>query len=137
MTEQNRMTVRRFYHELWNGWKLELADEIVAEDLAFRGSLGASIRGRDGLKTYVQTIRAAFPDWHNEIDEMIAADDRVVTRMTWTGTHRGQFGNVAPTGTRVEYVGAAFFRLRSGVIEEAWVVGDSAAFWQAMKRPAS
>jgi C-1 hydroxylase len=82
MTEQDRMAVRRFYHELWNGRKLELADEIVAEDLVFRGSLGASIRGRDGLKTYVHAIRTAFPDWHNEIDEMIAVDDCVVTGMT-------------------------------------------------------
>jgi predicted ester cyclase len=82
----------------------------------------------------VEGVRAAFPDWQNRIDEMLAVDDRVVTRMTWTGTHRGPLGNVDPTGTRVEYVGAAFFRLADGLIEEAWVVGDTQALWRTLGR---
>lgn len=45
--------------------------------------------------------------------------------MTWTGTHRGPLGSVEPTGAKVEYPGAAFFRLANGLIEEAWVVGDT------------
>lgn len=63
---------------------------------------------------------------------MLAVDDRVVTRMTWTGTQRGRLADVEPTGARVEYVGAAFFRLADGIVEEAWVVGDSGAFWCAL-----
>jgi predicted ester cyclase len=54
--------------------------------------------------------------------------------MTWSGTHTGPFDGVGPTGARVEYVGAAFFRLAGGLIEEAWVVGDTQAFRSALGR---
>jgi steroid delta-isomerase-like uncharacterized protein len=134
-TSPNDVVVRRFYDELWNRWRLELVDELLAEDLRFRGSRGATLVGRDAFRRYAEETRAAFPDWHNRIDELLAVDDRVVTRMTWTGTHRGRLAGLDPTGARVEYVGAAFFRLRAGVIAEGWVVGDTATFWQALGRP--
>ena len=124
--------VRRFYDELWNRWQLGLADQIVAEALRFRGSLGAVCEGREDFKRYVEGVRAAFPDWHNRVDEMLAVDDRVVTRMTWSGTHRGPLEGIEPTGARVEYTGAAFFLLAGGLIEEAWVVGDTQELWRAL-----
>jgi predicted ester cyclase len=117
--------IERFYHELWNRWNLALADEIVSEGVRFRGSLGSTLEGRESFKGYVETVRAAFPDWHNRIDEMISCGDRVVARMTWSGTHRGRLQDVEPTGERVEYVGVAIFRLEGGRIEEVWVVGDT------------
>jgi predicted ester cyclase len=52
--------------------------------------------------------------------------------MTWTGTHEGQLGDLEPTGARVEYAGAAFFQLANGLIEEAWVVGDTRELWRAL-----
>jgi len=45
--------------------------------------------GRNAFKNYVEETRAAFPDWHNQIDEMLTVGDRVVTRLTGSGTHRG------------------------------------------------
>ena len=69
-----------------------------------------------------------FPDWHNQIEELLVAGDRVVARMTWSGTHTGPFEGIEPTGARVEYVGAGFFSVSGGSIEEAWIVGDSKAF---------
>jgi predicted ester cyclase len=132
-TEQaNEAVVRRFYDELWNEWRLDVADEIVSATIRFRGSLGATLAGRDEFKGYVETIRAAFPDWHNQVDEIISKSDRVVTRMTWTGTHRARLREVEPTGARVEFVGAAFFHVADGLIEEAWVVGDTQELWRAL-----
>lgn len=121
----NEAVVRRFYDELWNEWKLDIADEIVSAEVRFRGSLGAEVTGLPDLKRYVESVRTAFPDWHNRIDEILAVGDRIVTRMSWSGTHRGALGEIAPTGARVEYSGAAFFRLSGGAIDEVWVVGDT------------
>lgn len=128
----NEAVVRRFYAELWNEWRLEVAAEIVSPGVRFRGSLGSTAVGRDELLRYVETVRSAFPDWHNRIEEILVAGDRVVTRMTWSGTHRGALGDVEPTAARVEYPGAAFFRLSDGRIEEAWVVGDTGELWRAL-----
>ena len=132
MAHTNRKTVERFYHELWNGWNLSVADEILVEDVRFRGTLGSTLEGREAFKDYVETVRKAFPDWHNRIDEIISCGERVVTRMTWSGTHEGNLRDVEPTGARVEYVGAAIFRLSEGKIVEAWVVGDTQELWRAL-----
>lgn len=130
----NEEIIERFYHELWNRWDLMVADEIVSEDVRFRGFLGSELEGQENFKGYVKTVRVAFPDWHNKIDEMISSGDRVVTRMTWSGTHLGRLHDVEPTGERVEYVGAAIFRLKDGEIEDGWVVGDTQELWRALGR---
>ena len=124
--------VRRFYDELWNRWALEVADEILAPDVRFRGTLGTSLVGIDAFKGYVAAVRAAFPDWHNRIDELIEADDAVVARLTFTGTHAGELLGVAATGRRVSYVGAAIFHLAGGRIADAWIVGDTQELWRAL-----
>lgn len=98
----------------------------------FRGSLGSSASGREEFKTYVEAVRLAFPDWHNEIDELLAIDDRVVARLTWGGTHTGPLGTIGATGARVDYVGAGFFRIANAKIDEAWIVGDTQELWRAL-----
>jgi predicted ester cyclase len=41
------------------------------------------------VRRFLEKVRTAVPDWQNQIDEMLAVDDRIVTRMTWSGIHRG------------------------------------------------
>jgi hypothetical protein len=72
----NESLVHRFYEELWNDCRLEVADEIVSATVAFRGSLGSDARGRDAFKRYVEGVRRAFPDWRNQIDELLVISDR-------------------------------------------------------------
>ena len=128
----NADVIRRFYDDLWNRWRLELADELLAPNVRFRGTLGTSLVGRDGFKGYVERVRAAFPDWHNEVEELIDAGETIVARLTFSGTHRGKLLGIAATGARVEYAGIAIFRLGGSRIAEAWVVGDTQELWRAL-----
>ena len=123
--EQNKALVRRYYDELWNAWNLDVADEIIGADIAFRGSLGLTTKGLEGFKQYVNTVRAAFPDFHNTIEELIAEGDKVVARLTYRGTHRGTLFGIAPTGKRVTYTGVAIFRIAGGKVADGWVMGDT------------
>ena len=66
-TNDNKAVVRRFYEELWNEWRLDVAAEILADDVRFRGSLGQTTVGRDELLGYVETVRRAFPASSREI----------------------------------------------------------------------
>jgi steroid delta-isomerase-like uncharacterized protein len=122
--EENKALVRRYYEEMWNRWDLALADELIAEDLAFRGSLGVAVRGRSGFQDYLRAVRHAFPDFHNRIEELVAEGDKVVARLTYTGTHQGELFGIGPTGKRVTYAGVAIFRITAGRITEGWVLGD-------------
>jgi steroid delta-isomerase-like uncharacterized protein len=121
---RHKSVVCRYYEEMWNRWDFALADELIAEDISFRGSLGALAQGREGFKEYMRAVRRAFPDFHNHIEELIAEDDRVVARLLYTGTHQGELFGIAPAGRRVRYAGVAIFRIAGGQISEGWVLGD-------------
>jgi steroid delta-isomerase-like uncharacterized protein len=130
--ERNRAVIRRFYDEFWNQWNLDVANEILAPDVRFRGSLGTTLAGVDAFKGYVEQVRTAFPDFQNQVDDLIAEDDKIVTRMTWTGTHSGELFGIAATGRRVTYVGAGIFHLLDAKIQEAWIVGDTQELWRTL-----
>jgi steroid delta-isomerase-like uncharacterized protein len=122
--EQNKALIRRFYADLWDRWDFPLANELVAPGVRFRGSLGMTAEGRDAFLDYMQTVRRAFPDFHNHLDNLLAEGDTVVARLTYTGTHRGELFGIPPTGRRVSYAGVAFFRVAGRHITEGLVLGD-------------
>ncbi len=125
MLDQNKNLIHRYYTDLWNRWDDAAVDEIIAPGVEFRGSLGVTVSGRDGFRGYVARVRAAFPDFHNQIDELLAEGDTVAARLTYSGTHRGELYGAAPTGKRVEYGGTAFFRISDGQITSGLVYGHT------------
>ena|SRR5262245_65963093 len=132
---ENKSLVRRYYEAMWNCWDFALADELIAEDVSFRGSLGVSVQGREGFKDYMRTVRRAFPDFQNRVEELVAEGDRVVARLTYTGTHRGELFGIPPTGRPVGYAGVAFFRITGSRIVEGWVLGDVHGLTQQLAGP--
>jgi steroid delta-isomerase-like uncharacterized protein len=136
-TEANKAIVRRYYHELWNSWNLDVAGDLIAENMSFRGSLGVAVQGRARFLDYVRFVRKAFPDFHNTIDELIAEGDVVVARLTYRGTHQGELFGIKPTGKRVSYCGAAIFRISDGRIEDGWVLGDVRGLMQQLEADTS
>lgn len=125
MLDENKNLIRLYYAGLWNRWDDAVVDEIIAPDIEFRGSLGITVRGRDGFRGYVARVRAAFPDFHNQIDQLLAEGNTVAARLTYSGTHRGELYGAAPTGRRVEYGGTAFFQISEGQITSGLVYGDT------------
>ena len=125
MFEENKAIIRRYYADHWNRWDLSVADDIIAPDIAFRGSLGLTAVGIDGFKGYVATVRAAFPDFHNSIEDLVAEGDKVAVRLAYRGTHRGEVFGAPPTGRPVAYPGIAIFRISGGKITDAWIMGDT------------
>jgi steroid delta-isomerase-like uncharacterized protein len=131
--EENKALVRRYYEAMWNRWDLSLADDLLGEGLIFRGSLGVTAHGRDGFADYVGAVRRAFPDFHNRIEELVAEGDKVVARLTYTGTHRGELFGIGPTGKQVSYAGVAIFRIEAGRIADGWVLGDVHGLMQQLR----
>src|SRR5260370_19248902 len=76
--------VRRYYSELWNTWSLAALEELISPAIVFRGSIGTTVNGIEEFKRYVDKIRAAFPDFHNHIEELIDHDQKVSARLTYT-----------------------------------------------------
>jgi steroid delta-isomerase-like uncharacterized protein len=119
-----RDLVRRWYEEMWNRWNEAVFEQILDPEIEMRGSLGHVHRGFSGIAAYMRFVRAAFPDFHNEIEETVEEGDRVFARLRYTGTHRGELFGIPATGRRIEYAGAALFRFRGDRIRSVWVLGD-------------
>ena len=83
-----------------------------------------------GLKAYVAGLREvvrAFPDYHWQLRSLLIDGDSIAAHFTDTGTHRGEFLGVAPTGRRITTREFAVYHLRDDRIAEVWVVADNLA----------
>ena len=109
MTGQtNRELIERFYGQVWNQWDADVAREILSPDLVFCGSLGVDVNGHDGFLRYVALIRTAFPDFHNQIEEIVSEESHAAARPTYSGTHQGELFGRQATVRAITYAGAAF-----------------------------
>jgi len=68
----------------------------------------------------IAETRLAFPDLEMTIELQIAEGPWVATRVTFRGTHMGEFAGVPATGRRIEYSGTAMDRLENGKVVEMW-----------------
>ncbi len=100
-TEDNKALVRRLYEEVFNRGNLPTVDELLATDYIDHTALPGTSPGPEGLKQFISMFRAAFPDLHFTIEDMIAEGDTVVVRQTYRGTHKGDLMNIPPTGKQV------------------------------------
>jgi predicted ester cyclase len=79
-----------------------------------------------------QMWHAAFPDEHTAFDDQIAEGDRVVSRMTSSATHTGEFQGILPTGKRITVTGIWIDRVADGKIVERWGVIDTLGVMQQL-----
>jgi len=100
-TETNKALTRRFYQEIVNQKQLAVADELVADNFVAHDLPAGLPPGPAGLKIFVGVFHSAFPDGQLSINQMIAEGDTVATRLTFHGTHTGEFQGIAPTGKAV------------------------------------
>jgi predicted ester cyclase len=85
---------------------LDLLDELLDPDIAL-----PTIEGR---KSENAAFRAGAPDVRATIDDIYAAGDWVVARLTWTGTHTGELMGIPATGRRFSVTEFEIVRCRDG-----------------------
>jgi steroid delta-isomerase-like uncharacterized protein len=133
MSEQNKAVSRRVAEELFTQGRFDLAEELV--DSRFVGHDVAApepIRGPAGLKEQAKGYREAFPDLKLKIEEQIAEGDKVVTRWTATGTHKGDLFGISPTGKQTTVEGITIDRFSGGKIAESWDNWDALGLMQQL-----
>jgi predicted ester cyclase len=122
--EELKAHARRVPDELLIQGDLAVADAIFARDLVHHG-LDPHAPGIAGAKESVLALRRAFPDLHAIIEDEIAEGDLVVQRLTLSGTHRGEYCGLPPTGRRATWQLVAIQRIGGdGKITEQWSSSD-------------
>lgn len=126
-TTSNKATFRRL-HDAMNTGDVELVsktiDEVVAPDLLFHAPVPVGANGAQALKQVMAILLRAYPDLHLVVEDLIAEEDKVVGRTTVTGTHRGEYMGIRPTGKSVTYNEIFIFRFANSHIAEIWGVVD-------------
>ena len=131
--QQNLSSIKRIYAEFINGGNEVVFDELVDANVIENEELPPGLEpNREGVKQLFRMFRSAFPDLHFQVDEMIAADDKIVARITITGTNEGSFMNMPPTGNKISYKGIDIFRLVNGKVVEHWGIGDNTKMMQQL-----
>lgn len=112
----------------WNRGDAEAIGAFVAEDVIWRDvALGMPLHGRAALLAAAQAYMTAFPDLHIEVTSVTLDGPRLVQEWTVTGTHRGEFLGMAPTGRWTETYGAVIT-----TFDDDAVMIEGALYWNPL-----
>ena len=123
--DENKRFIQRFVEETINKKNLHAIDELVAKDFIEHVPFPGQGPGRDGLRDAIGTFLAAFPDMQWTTNEQVGEGEKVVSRFSWTGTHRGEFLGIPPTGKSVKVWGVVMDLVRDGVLSESRIIMDT------------
>ena len=127
MTRDAKKDLIQRLHHLWNTGDLSLIPKIYAPDFVAHMPKGwdvSEFTGHSGVTEAVNTIRTAFSEWTETIQDMIVEDDKVVTRYVSTGAHTGPFIGIAPTGAHIRLDEISIYRLQNDRVAEQWCLTD-------------
>jgi steroid delta-isomerase-like uncharacterized protein len=129
MSEANKAVSRRVF-EIFNSGDVDVFEEILAP--GFVNHDPSAPPGLEGVKQQVLLYRGAFPDLEVRVEDQIAEGDRVVSRWSARGTHRGDLLGIAPTGKQGTATGITIDRLEGGKIVESWTNWDTLGLLQQL-----
>jgi len=128
--ESNKALVRRFYEEIDKG-NIGVLDELIADDYIDHNPppFPGLADGREGLKQAFRIFQHATPGYHR-IEDQIAENDRVVTRLTSIGKHEGDLPGAPRTGNDLKLTSITIHRVVNGKLVEKWSEKDVMGFLQ-------
>jgi len=121
--EKNKAVVLE-YHKVWNEGKMDNLDDILTEDFVMHYLTDVEWKGIESAKTEIVNWRALFPDWKEEIVDIIQENDKVVTRYKATATHTETYEGIDATGAQIEIYEVSIYRISDGKIAEQWAFPD-------------
>ena len=110
--EENKALVRRLLEAINTG-NMDVVDELFSPEVAGQAKQGFT------------AFRSAFPDWREEIVDLVAEEDKVMGRFKCSGTHQGEMMGIAPTGRHMEVDEVYFLRVENGKFVEFWGLEDN------------
>jgi steroid delta-isomerase-like uncharacterized protein len=121
---ENKALSTRFMEEVVNKGNVALIDQLLTPNFIDHQQQPGLPPGREGAKAFITAFRAAFPDLHYTVDDVIAEGDRVVARATAHGTMRGDFLGMPASGKSATWQEIHITRYAQGKGVEHWAVVD-------------
>ena len=131
MSASDEAVVRRYYDQMCNERKNELAPELFTADHRMHDPQVPAGDGPDGMAATVSAYQQGV-DGNWGVEEIFSTGDRVVVRWTGTGTHVGEMNGIPPTGRKISVDAISIHRMADGRIAETWEVWDTLGFLQQL-----
>jgi len=131
-SEKNKQIMTRMIEELWNQGNLAVADELFAPDHT-SPSAPQLPPGPAGVKLLVKMFHEAMPDYHMDIDLMVADDSQVVARFTQSGTHTGgDLLGMKASSRKATWTEIGILKIKDCEIIESWYEVDMLSMIQQL-----
>ena len=132
-TEQNKTICRQMVEDVFNKGNVNMVDEYLVENFVEHEVLPPGIPGgREGVKLLISMMHSAFPDFKATINDLVEEGDKIVCRMSWTGTHKGDFMGIPATGKKVSFGVIDMMQMEGGKFTEHWGLMDMAGLMQQL-----
>jgi predicted ester cyclase len=128
--EQNKQVVRQVF-ESYNQQDMEKAEKLVSPKHVFFFP-GAPPMDWNGHKQFIVGLSKTFPDLHFKIEDVLAEGDKVAYRLTVSGTHKGEFQGIQPTGKKVSFTSTGIANIVDGKVAEDRVDADVMGLMQQL-----
>ena len=135
--EMNKASLRRFTGEIFNNGNLDILPELMTTNVVLHSAVGTDIQSLDGIKQFCMSTKVAFPDWHEDIENLIAEGDMVVAKCAESGTFKHEFMGLAPTGKTYSVKGVLLVRYEGSKIAEIWSYYDMLSLCRQLDIPLS
>jgi steroid delta-isomerase-like uncharacterized protein len=125
-TEENKALMRHFYEQVLNERNLAAIEDFIAPHFVNHSASQLGLTGGDSghVKQFVSMALLAFPDLHYTVEDLIAEGDKIVARITISGTQQGAFMGIPATGKQATISDIEIFRVTNGKVVENWVQVD-------------
>jgi steroid delta-isomerase-like uncharacterized protein len=130
-TEDNTETVHRLV-EVFNEGNLPLLDGLFTADFVDHSAPPGLPPGVEGFKLFLGAVHGGFPDIEETVEDLLAIDNKVVTRQVIRGTHQGDYMGIPATGTHVVVSAISIYRFSQGKIAELWQQIDALGMMQQL-----
>ena len=131
--EQNKDVIRNYFEQVWNKGELSNIEVLTPPEFIFHYQ-GQTLRAtHEEHQEVVSYWLNGFPDYHVQLQDVLAEKDKVIARYYFTGTHKGEVLGIAPTGKTVKIGGMWICRVEDGQLVECWEEYDHHSLLQQLK----
>ena len=127
---QNKITSRRYFEEVWNDGKFAVLNDLLAPN--YVDHMSSWPIGPEGVRQEMSMYRKAVPDLRFSVEDVVAENDKVVIRVTATGTQQGDLPRIPAAGKQFTLSGMVMFRFEGRRAVEAWMQFDFLSLYRQL-----
>ena len=125
MINDNKSIINQFFSEVINKGDTVVMKNLMSDKFIDHYAASNLPKGIEGFTQFFKMISTAFPNLQVKVEDMISEGDKVVVRLTISGTQTGVLlGNIPPSGKHATWTGIDIFKIENGKITDRWSQRD-------------